>query len=131
MHGPEKSFRLGNGIRFHGNSISIGFDDRSTVISVSIQKTSTKFRYPWITTENLKETTGVAVLMRHIMTKAYAIVPKYLPKISDLDTWGRQDIKAQAKKWPDDLEAAYDLFFLRYCEVTPRQACVSTQNETV
>jgi hypothetical protein len=126
MDGNDRSFHLGHGLQYHGNLIHVDIDP-STVLPVIIQNTTTEFRYSWISTENTKDKSGVAVLMHHFMTKAYAIVPEHLPKIPDLDKWGRLDIEDQAARWPDNLEAAYDLFFLRYCEVTPpQQPCVST-----
>ena len=134
MCGPKRDFPLGGGLRFfhhcHAKFITVGIDP-SSVFLVSVQDTKPESRETWISTENRNDTSGAEALMDRFLAKSYAIVPKHLPKISDLDKWGRRDIVDQAANWPDDLEAAYDLFFLRYCEVTPQLPCVSTKNETV
>jgi hypothetical protein len=96
-----------------------------------IQDTRPKSRWPWISTENSSDITGVAALMDQFVAKSYAIIPDHLPKISDLDIWGRRDIVDQAERWPTDLEAAYDKFFLRYCQVTPQLPCVRAQKKTI
>jgi hypothetical protein len=135
MCGPECDFLLGGGLRFrhrHAKFITIDIDpDPLSVLSVKVQDTKPEFRETWVSTKNRDETSGTEALLDRFPEKSYAIVPKYLPKISDLDKWGRRDIVDQAANWPDDLEAAYDLLFLRYCEVTPQLPCVSTKNEAV
>jgi hypothetical protein len=69
--------------------------------------------------------------MDRFMAKSYAISPNHLPKVPDLDKWGRRDIVDQAERWPTNLEAAYDKFFLRYCQVTPQLTCVRVQKKTI
>ena len=95
MCGPKRDFPLGGGLRFfhhcHAKFITVGIDP-SSVFLVSVQDTKPESRETWISTENRNDTSGAEALMDRFLAKSYAIVPEHLPKISDLDKWGRRDI---------------------------------------
>jgi hypothetical protein len=126
MHGVKRRFPLGNGLQSHDSYISVDIDS-SSVLFVMIQDTRPNSRWHWNSTEDSSDITGAAAPLDRFMAKSYAISPNHLPQISDLDKWGRRDIMGQAEKWPNDLEATYDKFFLRYCQVTPQLPCVRIQ----
>jgi hypothetical protein len=131
MHGQKHNLFLGCGLRQNMNLISIDIDPSSFLL-VETQRTISMLWQHTISTHDSNLTTGVAALMGAFQQESYAIVPESLPDLDDLDAWGRQDIRELARKWPSNLEAAYDLAFLEYlefCKVTPQLPCVSIPNE--
>jgi hypothetical protein len=125
-----RNLTLGNGLRPRENFISIDIDPRN-VFHVRIQPTNPITKESCISEQSSELTVGTETLMGALIEKPYAIVPNSLPAISDLDAWGRQDIVQQASKWPDNLEAAYDLFFQTYCRTTPSLPCVSGDDKVI
>jgi hypothetical protein len=118
---------LGCGIRENENLISIDIDP-SSVLPVKIQSTTSVLLLHTMSTQDLNPIASVLALKEMSLETSYAIVPGSLPTLSNLDDWGRQDIREVARKWPFNLEASYDLAFLEYCEVTPKLPCVSIRN---
>jgi len=113
MVGPVRDLKLGYGVRENSSEISINIDTSST-LAVKIRRV-TLVSWHTISTHDLKLFIGV-VDQETSQQASYAIVPGSLPHTDKLDAWGRQDIPDVARKWPDDLAAAYDLAFLEYLE---------------
>jgi len=126
--GRRRTLRLGNGIRFNSNVITIDIDE-SKVIPVKIQHTYHLVSNPWISTANNKLVRPG--LVDNFKSKCYAIVPETLPSLSKMDRWGRQDIESQAEKQSPDATALYDLVLLRYSEIEPRQPCYDIVQDTM
>lgn len=55
-------------------------------------------------------------------TESYAVVPKSLPTVDDLDDWSRCALANRFLPLPDDLESA---FLQEYCDAYPALALVS------
>jgi len=130
MHGMQSYLFLGNGLRSHGEFISVDVDS-SNVLLVNTQLIKPTAMKIWVSTQTSDVAIDASTVMGTFTETAYAIVPGSLPTISDLDSWGRTDILQLATKWPDSLEAAYDSAFLKYCNFNPPLACVSNYNKVV
>jgi len=57
--------------------------------------------------------------------ESYAVVPKSLPTVDDLDDWSRCALANRIRPLPDDLESTGDAFLQEYCDTYPALALVS------
>jgi hypothetical protein len=111
-HGQEHDFLLGCGLRENSSEISIDIDT-SSIRPVKTQRIAPMLWQHTISTHDSNLTASMAALETSHQA-LYAFVPDSLPHIDDLDAWGREDILELARKWPDNLAAAYDRAFLEY-----------------